>query len=186
MDDLYTIVLHHGGKFVSEPHLKYAGGEIDAWEMVDIDKLSITKLQYYFQQHSYNIESYEKVSWLECGFNLEDGLRVLQTDEDIHRLYAFAKAANKNELKFYFDHHLLNDTNGEARSVDSKRDDKRVCGVDIDIIEVEEAVKDLTLDVSKDDDDSEGLSDDDDEPADDDDVEGSYESYLDGSWKSGT
>ncbi|OWM67457.1 hypothetical protein CDL15_Pgr028320 [Punica granatum] len=135
MDDLYTIVLHHGGKFVSEPHLKYVGGETDAWEMVDIDKLSITELQYYFQQHGYNIESYKKVYWLEYGFNLEDGLRVLETDEDIHRLYASAKAANNNELEFYFDQHLLDDTNGEARPVDGRRDDNTVCGVDIDIIE---------------------------------------------------
>ncbi|XP_031405749.1 uncharacterized protein LOC116214489 [Punica granatum] len=159
MDDLYTIVLHHGGKFVSEPHLKYIEGETNAWEMVDIDKLSITELQYYFQQHGYNIESYKKVYWLEYGFNLEDGLRVLETDEDIHRFCASAKAANSNELEFYFDQHLLDYTN---------------------------AIKDLTLDVSEEDDDSEGLSDDDDdEPTDDDDGEGSYGSYSDGSWKSG-
>ncbi|PKI56827.1 hypothetical protein CRG98_022785 [Punica granatum] len=154
--------------------------------MVDIDKLSITELQYYFQQHGYNIESYKKVYWLEYGLNLEDGLRVLETDEDIHRLYASVKAANSNELEFYFDQHLLDDTNGEARPVDGRRDDNTVCGVDIEITEVEEAIKDLTLDVSEEDDDSEGLSDDDDdEPADDDDGEGSYGSYLDGSWKSG-
>ncbi|PKI54127.1 hypothetical protein CRG98_025491 [Punica granatum] len=137
--------------------------------MVDIGKLSITELQYYFQQHGYNIESYKK----EYGFNLEDGLRVLETDEDIHRLYASAKAANNNELEFYFDQHLLDDTNGEARPVDGRRDDNTVCGVDIDIIEVEKAIKDLTLDVSEEDDDSKRLSDDDDdEPADDDDDEG--------------
>ncbi|PKI54481.1 hypothetical protein CRG98_025129 [Punica granatum] len=82
--------------------------------------------------------------------------------------------------------YLLDDTNGEARPVDGRRDENTVCGVDIDITKVEEAIKDLTLDVSEEDDDSEGLSDDDDdEPADDDDGEGSYGSYSDGSWKSG-
>ncbi|PKI61651.1 hypothetical protein CRG98_017963 [Punica granatum] len=195
MDDLYTIVLHRGGKFVSEPHLKYVGGEIEAWEMVDIDKLSITELEYYFQQHGYNIDSYKKVYWLESGFEFEDGLRVFETDEDIHWLYASAKAVNKNELEFYFDHHLLDDTNGKARPVDGIRDDNIVSSVAIDITEVENAIKDLTLDVSEEDDDCEGFSDDDDdreglghdddEPGDDDDSEGSYESYSDGSWKLG-
>ncbi|PKI69319.1 hypothetical protein CRG98_010320 [Punica granatum] len=131
--------------------------------MVDIDKLSITELQCYCQQHGYNIESYKKVYWLEYGFNLEDELRVLETDEDIHRLYTSAKAANNNELEFYFDQHLLDDTNGKARPVDGIRDDNRVCDVDIDIIEVKEAIKDLTLDISEEDDDSEGLGDDDDD-----------------------
>ncbi|PKI60111.1 hypothetical protein CRG98_019455 [Punica granatum] len=79
--------------------------------------------------------------------------------------------------------------------VDGGRDDKRVCGIDIDITEVEKAIEDLTLDVSEEDDDSEGLGDDDDdsegrghddnELVDDDDVEGLYGSYSDGSWKPG-
>ncbi|PKI65394.1 hypothetical protein CRG98_014210 [Punica granatum] len=177
---LYTIVLHHGGKFVSEPHLEYVRGEIDAWEMVDIDKLSITELQYYFLQHVHNIESNKKVYWLQSVFDLEDGLRVLETNEDIHRLYASMKAANKNELEFYIDHHLLDDTNCEARLVNGTRDDNGVVDVAIDITKVEEAIKDLTLDVTEEDDDSEGHGDDD-EPGDDDDSEGSYESYSYGS-----
>ncbi|PKI45828.1 hypothetical protein CRG98_033835 [Punica granatum] len=38
-DDYYTVVFHHGGVLVSEPHMEYIGGVVDSWANVDIDQV---------------------------------------------------------------------------------------------------------------------------------------------------
>ncbi|PKI75366.1 hypothetical protein CRG98_004250 [Punica granatum] len=35
--DFYTLVFHHGGVLQIEPHVAYIGGEVDAWDMMDMD-----------------------------------------------------------------------------------------------------------------------------------------------------
>ncbi|PKI50818.1 hypothetical protein CRG98_028813 [Punica granatum] len=63
-----NLLLHLGGQFVSETHMEYVGGEVDVWPDIDIDKFSITELEW-FGKVAASVE-------VEAGFDLDVELAV--------------------------------------------------------------------------------------------------------------
>ncbi|XP_031378313.1 uncharacterized protein LOC116193705 [Punica granatum] len=104
-DDYYTVVFHHGGVLVSEPHMEYIGGVVDSWANVDIDRILIPFVEWRFEELYGDNAKYKTVYWLDPGLEVKDGLRPLENDTDVRMLYSIVheKAQNK-EIHFYFEH----------------------------------------------------------------------------------
>ncbi|PKI31874.1 hypothetical protein CRG98_047734 [Punica granatum] len=97
-----NLLLHLGGQFVSETHVEYVGGEVNVWPDINIDKFSITELEWLYEKH-YGKKSNCQIFRLAHGSNLADGLRLLENDEDVHVLYAEVSSVERGiEIEFFF------------------------------------------------------------------------------------
>ncbi|PKI50901.1 hypothetical protein CRG98_028707 [Punica granatum] len=95
-------LLHLGGQFVSDTQVEYVRGEVNVWPDIDIDKFSITELEWLYEKH-YRKKSNCQIFWLAHGSNLVDGLRLLENDEDVHVLYAEVPSVERRtEIEFFF------------------------------------------------------------------------------------
>lgn len=71
---------------------------MDVWEGIDIEVIDIPLLEMLYEEYEY--KDHKKIYWLEPGLTLEEELRELKSDNDLHMLLA----AIKNVMKIHFLH----------------------------------------------------------------------------------
>ena len=72
MDGHIDVYLHHGGTLVTEPELKYIGGDVQIVEDFDIDFLSIITVKY-FNKKNLVYKNVKHVYYvLELGMNMNE------------------------------------------------------------------------------------------------------------------
>ena len=83
MEDRFTFLFHHGGKFVkdSKGKLVYERGHIDSWLGVDEDTLDVFSLIDYSKRLGYR--QVDNCFWLVPIRQLSNGLRALKIDRDL-------------------------------------------------------------------------------------------------------
>ncbi|KAL0010450.1 hypothetical protein SO802_005558 [Lithocarpus litseifolius] len=82
MADLtFNFEIHHGGQFVWNPDLVYLGGSTSFIDDVDLDKLSYFEIQ--DMCCGLGANSTSRFHYLIPGGNLEQGLRLINEDDDV-------------------------------------------------------------------------------------------------------
>ena len=71
----FTVVIHHRGKFVDKPNVRYEGGEVTAIHNVDIDKWSYFGALSLVKDLGYGDTM--KLWWKVSGKTLNDGLKSI-------------------------------------------------------------------------------------------------------------
>ena len=100
MGDYFTIALHHGGLFQDLPNVSYVGGEVNYWDDVDPDRMSLPKLWKIIKQVGYL--SYDNVYYLLSGRTLDNKLMELKIDE--HCIQMLEAIRGHDELHIYVEH----------------------------------------------------------------------------------
>ncbi|KAK9066298.1 hypothetical protein SSX86_013619 [Deinandra increscens subsp. villosa] len=85
-DTLFTIRLHHGGKFTKFPSRCYVKGKIDHVDMVDTDKFSVHELDTVMLRLGYTCNEAIYYHFLEPGKDLDYGLQALASDFDVLKM----------------------------------------------------------------------------------------------------
>ena len=73
-DTLFSIKLHHGGKFIDYPGRAYTGGKIDHIDLLDIVKFSVHELDRAMVMLGYKEGSTMYYHYLRSGQDLDAGL----------------------------------------------------------------------------------------------------------------
>ena len=97
---IFTI--HHGGKFIRNPKLKYVDGEKLKWKVYDIDRLGYFRIMKKLRSMGYagNV----KVYWLPSGHSVENGLKFMFNDAFIYDLLVVSKVFDKLYMELYVEH----------------------------------------------------------------------------------
>ncbi|RYR21119.1 hypothetical protein Ahy_B03g066379 [Arachis hypogaea] len=103
MDRLVTFVYHHMGclKKVRDGNVIYEGGLVTEIHRVNVETCNLFFVEGLFLDLGY--PGYNEAYWLEPGFELGQGLRVLRTDAEVMRMCESA-IKNDNTVHLYFDH----------------------------------------------------------------------------------
>ncbi|PKI63822.1 hypothetical protein CRG98_015806 [Punica granatum] len=83
--ELYTLVFHHGDVLQTEPHVAYIGRQVDVWEMMDINRVSVSQIKYLYEEHwgENQFENCKNYFWLYHGSDMNDGLKSSKNDIDV-------------------------------------------------------------------------------------------------------
>ncbi|KAL4579102.1 hypothetical protein LXL04_015237 [Taraxacum kok-saghyz] len=101
---MFSIEIHHGGKFIKNPGIKYVEGQISCVDLLDIEDFSVKELDSIMQKLGYTSPPviYYHFQIPRCG--LEFGLRPLRNGDDILNL---AQYIGDNKLiRVYTEHGL--------------------------------------------------------------------------------
>ena len=101
---MFSIEIHHGGKFTKIPGIKYVEGQIRYVDLLDIEDFSVKELDSIMQKLGYTSPPviYYHFQIPRCG--LEFGLRPLRNGDDILNL---AQYIGDNKLiRVYTEHGL--------------------------------------------------------------------------------
>ncbi|RYR24422.1 hypothetical protein Ahy_B02g057921 [Arachis hypogaea] len=103
MDHVVTFVYHHMGtlKRVRDGNVIYEGGLVIEIHRVNVETCNLFFVEGLFLDLGY--PGYNEAYWLEPGFELGKGLRVLRTDAEVMRMCESA-IKNDNIIHLYFDH----------------------------------------------------------------------------------
>ncbi|KAK9053929.1 hypothetical protein SSX86_025004 [Deinandra increscens subsp. villosa] len=88
-DTLFTIKLHHGGKFTKFPSRCYVDGEIDHIDMIDVDKFCVHDLDGVMLRLGYTSKEPIYYHFLQPGKDLDYGLQTLSSDSDVLKMTSF-------------------------------------------------------------------------------------------------
>ncbi|KAH1254757.1 hypothetical protein GmHk_04G011133 [Glycine max] len=101
-----TLVLHHGGIFTkneADGKLEYVGGELDVWDKIETNYLNFFLLTN-LVKHCRKYNNVGDIHWVvDKEVDLEEGLRVCETDFDIQDMVISARH-NGDEVELYYDH----------------------------------------------------------------------------------
>ena len=97
---IFTI--HHGGKFIRDPKLKYVNGEKLKWKVYDIDRLGYFRIMKKLRSMGYagNVKVYS----LPSGHSVENGLKFMFNDAFIYDLLVVSKVFDKLYMELYVEH----------------------------------------------------------------------------------
>ena len=115
----FALHLNHGGKFVSKPVMFYSGGSTSYYYNVDADKMSYFELKGMVEDLGYT--NMAKMYYLYPRKSMETGLRLIDSDKDIHGLLECVELSGGVEV--YVEHLLDERVEGET---ESKGDDSEI------------------------------------------------------------
>jgi len=100
------LVLHHGGTFTrneANGKLKYVDGELDVWDKIETNYLNFFLLTN-LVKHCRKYNNVSDIHWVvDKEVDLEEGLRVCETDFDIRDMVITARH-DGDEVELYYDH----------------------------------------------------------------------------------
>ncbi|XP_028066223.1 acidic leucine-rich nuclear phosphoprotein 32 family member B-like [Camellia sinensis] len=82
MTTFVKVLIHHSGYFIENDERSYVSGNVDVFDAVNVNKLSVPEINYMLK---------------------ELGLRVLANDDDIREMYSLLE--NTNTLELFIKHH---------------------------------------------------------------------------------
>ncbi|QHN80911.1 uncharacterized protein LOC107622632 isoform X2 [Arachis ipaensis] len=128
MDRVVTFVYHHMGclKKVRDGNVIYEGGLVIEIHRVNVETCNLFFVEGLFLDLCY--PGYNEAYWLEPGFELGQGLRVLRTDAEVMRMCESA-IKNDNTVYLYFNHPI--DANPEIIDDDVVSDDSSESVVEV-------------------------------------------------------
>ena len=91
--------IHNSGNFEWNPSLKYVGGEVSTMANVDPDLLSHFKIQDIFAKAGGPINS--RIYYLIPSGDLEQGLRLINSDDDVTYMCELHAEWPTNEITLY-------------------------------------------------------------------------------------
>nr|GEV34816.1 hypothetical protein [Tanacetum cinerariifolium] len=101
--NMFSIRIHHGGKFISYPGRMYVSGRVDIFDMVDIDLFTVVALNMMVLKLGYTGESEPMFyNYLRPLTSLDVGLYALACEEDVHCLITFVMSFKLIEV--YIEH----------------------------------------------------------------------------------
>ncbi|KAL6615789.1 hypothetical protein ACP70R_038059 [Stipagrostis hirtigluma subsp. patula] len=102
-NEVFSIEVHHGGFFVGQgTNRAYVDGKVDWFDHVETDTWSPLWIEDFATQLGYEQSPYLKTYWLLPGKTLEDGLRIISSDEDTLVMASIVEKVKTFVL--YFDH----------------------------------------------------------------------------------
>nr|GEY68780.1 hypothetical protein [Tanacetum cinerariifolium] len=91
--NMFSIQIHHGGKFLSYSGRMYVCGRIDIFDMVDIDLFTVVALNMMVLKLGYTDESKPMLyNYLRPLTSLDVGLYALAYKEDVHCLATLVRS----------------------------------------------------------------------------------------------
>lgn len=106
------IVLHHGGRFITSPRLKYVDGNVKYYS--DIEEVCYFELLDMVKNLGYN--NVQKMHYRVPGETLETGLRVIADDNDTNKMLSY-----KDGGMCMYTEHDLSVLNGNEEELASDR-----------------------------------------------------------------
>ena len=106
MEDPFTFVFHHGGKFVKDSKRKliYEGGQIETWLGVNEDTLYVFSVIDCSKRLGYH--KVDNCFWLVPRKQLSNGLRAWKTDRDLLDLCRDYRA-NDKLIQLYYENPMI-------------------------------------------------------------------------------
>ena len=95
----FDFTIHHSGNFEWNPSLEYVGGEVSTMVNVDQDLLSHFEIQDIFAGVGGPINS--RFFYLIPGGDLEQGLRLINSDDDVTYMCELYTEWPTNEITLY-------------------------------------------------------------------------------------
>ena len=95
----FDFTIHHSGNFEWNPSLEYLGGEVSTMANVDPDLLSHFEIQDICAKVGRPINS--RIYYLIPGGDLEQGLRSINSDDDVTYMCELHAEWPKNEITLY-------------------------------------------------------------------------------------
>ena len=100
---MFSIRIHHGGKFQSYPGRMYVSGRVDIFDMVDIDLFTVVALNMMVLKLGYTGKSEPMFyNYLRPLTSLDEGLYDLACDEDVRCLATLVRSFKLIEV--YIEH----------------------------------------------------------------------------------
>ncbi|CAI9302900.1 unnamed protein product [Lactuca saligna] len=108
---MFTIELHHGGRFTKFPAISYIEGKLDHIDLVDMDEFSVHELDKLMLKLGYEVPPIIYYHYQLPNGNLEFGLRALGNDIDVlspaqyiehHKIIKVYSKHNETKLLTYF------------------------------------------------------------------------------------
>ncbi|KAI4332319.1 hypothetical protein L6164_017241 [Bauhinia variegata] len=100
MDDYFTLVIHHGGRFIPGPPRKYEGGWVDHVDYIDPNRFNLTMIAGLLKDIGY--AGVELCSYVLLGQNMDNELVMLITDDDAIEMVS--KYKGQAEIDIYVEH----------------------------------------------------------------------------------
>ena len=95
----FDFTIHHSGNFEWNPSLEYVGGEVSTMANVDPDLFSHFEIQDICAEARGPINS--RIYYLIPGGDLEQGLRLINLDDDVTYMYKLHAEWPTNEITLY-------------------------------------------------------------------------------------
>ncbi|CAI9285562.1 unnamed protein product [Lactuca saligna] len=108
---MFTIELHHGGRFTKFPGISYIEGKLDHIDLVDMDEFSVHELDEVMLKLGYDVPPVIYYHYQLSNGDLEFGLRALGNDIDVlslaqyiehHKIIKVYTEHNETKLLTYF------------------------------------------------------------------------------------
>ncbi|XP_050231208.1 uncharacterized protein LOC126680193 [Mercurialis annua] len=131
----FLVRVHHGGKFVRDPGLRYSNGEMEDYEIFDIDKLNYRRIVNMVAQVGYG--NYPRLWWLRPGGKIDCDLIYFYDDSGMHQLLNTMK--NGETIDMYCEHavdhpEIINQlTDADSHNVEVMGDYEDLGYFDIDV-----------------------------------------------------
>ncbi|KAL7262651.1 hypothetical protein ACSBR1_000920 [Camellia fascicularis] len=101
MATFVKVLILHIGYFIENDERTYVGSNVDVFDAVDVDKLSVLEISYMLKE--FGVFYYKHIFYRIPNKNLVLGLRVLANDDDIREMYSLLE--NTNTLELFIEHH---------------------------------------------------------------------------------
>ncbi|GJU36434.1 hypothetical protein Tco_1184788 [Tanacetum coccineum] len=101
--NMFSIRIHHGGKFQRYPGLMYVSGHVDIFDMSDIDLFTVVALNMMVLKVGYTGKSKPMFyNYLRPLTSLDEGLYALACEENVHCLATIVRSFKL--IKLYIEH----------------------------------------------------------------------------------
>ena len=94
--------IHHGGKFVRDPKLKYVDGEILKWKVYDVDRVGYFRIEKKIRSMGYFQKP--KIYWLPRGSLIENGLRFIYNDDFFYEIIPLIEVFEVVHMELFIEH----------------------------------------------------------------------------------
>ncbi|GJX78384.1 hypothetical protein Tco_0325195 [Tanacetum coccineum] len=80
---MFSIKLHHGGKFIALPKRMYVGGKVNYVDNIDVDLFNVDEVHMFLQDLGYDPKQLMFYHFKFPNKSLDYGLRPLSCDDDV-------------------------------------------------------------------------------------------------------
>ncbi|GKD69757.1 hypothetical protein Tco_1323847 [Tanacetum coccineum] len=109
---MFSITLHHGGKFTASPKRMYVGGKVNYVDNIDVDLFNVDEVHMFVQDLGYDPKQLMYYHFKLPNKSLDYGLRPLSCDDDLVGLINIVETFKLVEVFIEYwltsvDHHYL-------------------------------------------------------------------------------
>ncbi|GKC40234.1 hypothetical protein Tco_1052618 [Tanacetum coccineum] len=109
---MFSIKLHHGGKFTASPKRMYVGGKVNYVDNIDVDLFNVDEVYMFIQDLGYDPKQLMYYHFKLLNKSLDYGLRPLSCDDDLVGLINIVETFKLVEVFIEYwltsvDHHYL-------------------------------------------------------------------------------